>query len=58
MKEAKEMGMSPFQFPRKSYIREFQARTRAQGVKVADAAPSPAPAADALSPAAAPAVAR
>jgi len=57
LKEAKEMGMSSFQFPRKSYIRDFQARTNAQVVKVADATPAPAPT-DALTPAAAPAVAR
>lgn len=57
LKEAKEMGMSSFQFPRKSYIRDFQARTNAQVVKVADATAAPA-AVDALTPAAAPAVAR
>ena len=58
LKEAKEMGMSSFQFPRKSYIRDFQPRTKAQGVKVADATPAPAPATGVLTPAAAPAVAR
>ena len=58
LKEAKDMGMSSFQFPRKSYIRDFQARTKSQVVKVADATPAPAPATDALTPAAAPVVAR